>query len=91
MTICIAEWMATELNLKKEELLIYAIIYGSSQDGVSDFCGGIEYLQKWTNATELEVVESLNSLISKNLIKRHGENFCANDEIVSEIFNSKRQ
>ena len=42
--IAIADWMVTELNLSARELLIYAIIYGFSQDGGSSFSGSLSYL-----------------------------------------------
>ena len=45
-------WMITDLDLKGNELLVYSVIYGFSQDGAGEFSGSIEYLQKWTNATK---------------------------------------
>ena len=45
--ISIQGWMRTELNLSGNELLVYAIIYGFSQDGESKFTGSRQYLADW--------------------------------------------
>ena len=42
--INIQGWMVTELGLKGNELIIYAIIAGFSQDGESNFHGSLSYL-----------------------------------------------
>lgn len=63
-------WMITDLDLKGNELLVYSVIYGFSQDGAGEFSGSIEYLQKWTNATKKTVISSLNSLQEKGLISK---------------------
>ena len=39
-------WMRTELNLKGNELNLYAIIYGFTQDGETEFSGSIRYMQE---------------------------------------------
>lgn len=49
--IHIAPFMVQELGLKGNELLVYAIIYGFSQDNESDFHGSLQYLCEWTNST----------------------------------------
>ena len=66
--IHISEFMITELNLKGNELLIYAIIYGFSQDGNSFFSGSLAYLEKWTNSTKPGVLKALKKLQEKGLI-----------------------
>lgn len=47
--VCIQGWMISELHLKGNDLLVYAIIYGYSQDGSSCFSGGLQYLADWVN------------------------------------------
>lgn len=59
-----------DLKLKGIDLLIYAIIYGFSQDGSSVFSGSIRYLQDWTNASRRAVQMSLKSLCDRGLIKK---------------------
>lgn len=68
--ICIQGWMLTKLNLKGNDLLVYAIIYGYSQDGSSWFSGGLKYLADWVNGTKRGIQKNLNSLESRGLIKK---------------------
>ena len=49
--IIIQGWMITELHLSGNELLIYAAIFGFSQDGKSNFEGSRQYLAEWCNAS----------------------------------------
>jgi len=67
--INIQEWML-DLGLKGNELIIYALIYGFSQDGESEYAGSLEYLCKWTNSTKAGVIKALKSLLDKDLIKK---------------------
>ena len=66
--ITIQGFMVNELNLKGNELLIYAIIYGFSQTNGNEFTGSLQYLANWTNSTKYGVQKCLKSLIEKNLI-----------------------
>lgn len=61
-------WMMTRLNLKGVALMIYAIIYGYSQDGQSDFTGGRQYLCDLTGTTKPTVDKALDELLSADLI-----------------------
>ena len=45
--ITIQGWMVTELGLSGSELIVYALIYGFSQDGESGFLGSQSYLGDW--------------------------------------------
>ena len=65
----VSGWMLNKLNLKGNELDIYAIIYGFSQDG-SAFEGSLQYLADWTNSTRQGVIKNIKSLLDKGLIKR---------------------
>ena len=42
--IVIQGWMRNELNLKGNELIVYALIYGFSQDEESEFTGSVAYI-----------------------------------------------
>lgn len=66
--VTIQGWMLSELKLKGNELLVYAIIYGFSQDGKSWFKGSHQYLAEWTNITRPNVIEILKRLEEKKLI-----------------------
>ena len=71
--INIQGWMCSKLKLSGNELLIYALIYGFSQDGVSEFRGSRSYICKWFNISLPTVDKALNSLVEKNLITKREE------------------
>lgn len=70
--IVIQGWMVSELGLKGNELLIYAIIYGFSQTDKQNFTGSLQYLAEWANSTKQGVLKALKSLISKGYIVKLG-------------------
>jgi len=72
--ITIQGWMVSEFSLKGNDLLIYSIIYGFTQDGESRFTGSLRYLATWTNSTKSGVIKNLKSLQEKGLIGKE-ENF----------------
>lgn len=79
--ISISGWMVTSLRLKGNELLVYAIIYGFSQDYETRFTGSLQYLADWTNSTKQSCIKCLKSLIEKGYITKHenivnGVKFC---------------
>lgn len=87
--IVIQGYMINELNLKGNELLIYAIITGFSQDEGQVFSGSLQYLAEWTNSTKQSVIKCLKSLIEKGHINKNekflnGVKFC---EYYSTKFN----
>ena len=78
--IVIQSFMVKELGLKGNELMIYAIIYGFSQNG-QKFSGSLQYLSDWLNCTKQAVMNNLKSLCKKGLIKKtdiekSGVKFC---------------
>ena len=68
--ICIQGWMRTELGLKGNDLIVYAIIYGFSQGGEGVFRGSLQYLADWTGATKQGVVKNLKHLMDLGLISK---------------------
>lgn len=79
--IVIQGWMISELGLKGNELLIYAIIYGFSQDEETLFKGGLQYLTDWTNSSKPTVLNALKNLLDKGFIEKietniNGVKFC---------------
>lgn len=68
--INIQGFMVTKLGLSGNDLLVYAIIYGFSQDGESVFRGTRKYLAEWCNATERGIQKNLNNLMERNLIEQ---------------------
>lgn len=79
--VVIQGWMRNELNLKGNELMVYAIIYGFSQDGENDFTGSAAYMADWIGSTKQTVFNILKSLTDKGFIKKtdvynNGVKFC---------------
>ena len=69
--IQIQGWMINELKLKSNALILYAVIYGFSQDQDSEFTGSIDYLCRASNCTRNTVKKALNSLVELGyIIKR---------------------
>ena len=69
--VAIQGWMRTRLNLKGNELLIYALIYGFSQDGQSRFTGSRKYIADWCGCSLDTVDRSLRSLVGKGLLAKY--------------------
>lgn len=63
--------MRTELNLSGNELLVYAVIYGFSQDGKSRFNGNRQYLADWCGCSIRTVQNALNSLVKNELLIKY--------------------
>ena len=68
--ITIQGWMITELNLKGNDLIVYAIIYGFTQKEEQKFRGGLQYLADWSNSTKETIRQCLKSLVLKDLIEK---------------------
>lgn len=69
--IAIQGWMRTRLNLKGNELLIYALVYGFSQDGQSRFTGSRKYIAEWCGCSLDTVDRSLSSLVGKGFLAKY--------------------
>jgi uncharacterized phage protein (TIGR02220 family) len=79
--ISLQGWMIIDLQLKGNELIIYACIYGFSQAENQVFSGSLQYLADWTNTTKQSVVNCLKSLTEKGYIVKtdkiiNGVKFC---------------
>lgn len=72
--ILVQGWMVTDLHLKGNELLVFAIIHGFSQDGENRFTGSLQYLADWTSATKQGVIKNLKSLVEKGYICKEEKN-----------------
>ena len=69
--VAIQGWMRTKLNLKGNGLLVYALVYGFSQDGESRFEGSRKYIADWCGCSLDTVDRTLNSLVGKGLIAKY--------------------
>lgn len=63
-------WAVCELGLKGNELLIYSIIFGFSQEENQTFRGSLRYLMDWTALSKPAVITILKTLVKKGLIKK---------------------
>ena len=68
-------WMINQFHLSGNELLVYAIIYGFSQQKDQKYNGTIQYLADATCSTKMTINRSLNSLIEKGLIIKSQKEF----------------
>ena len=66
----IQSFMVNELHLSGNALIIYAVIYGFSQDGDSWFTGSRAHLAAWCQASKSTVSRNLDALCSDGLIER---------------------
>ena len=88
--ITILGWMVSDLNLRGNALLTYAIIYGFSQNGDDSYTGSRQYLAEWTNSTVQNVSRCLKKLLEDGLIIKkenmiNGVKFCEYKAIVPEL------
>jgi predicted transcriptional regulator len=58
------------LGLRKNDAIVYSIIYGFSKDGESWFEGSQSYLAEWCGSTRQGVQKNLNHLLELGLIER---------------------
>jgi len=66
-------WMINQLGLKGNDLTLYAIIYGFSQDGESYFTGSLKYLSECLGCSRNTVINSLAKLEESGLIFKKQE------------------
>lgn len=65
-------WMVTELKLKGNALMLYAIIYGFSQTTNTAFTGSVDYLCEWLGGVSRPtVINTLDNLVSERNVYRN--------------------
>lgn len=68
--IVIQGWMINQLKLKGNELMVYALIYGFSQEQDNWFTGSLGYLANWCQTSKQTIITVLKSLMAKGLINK---------------------
>lgn len=68
--VVIQAFMVNDLRLKGNELIVYATIYGFTQDGEHWFHGTRGYLAEWCGCTKDTAGNCLKSLVGKGLLER---------------------
>ena len=64
------KWMADELKLDKTNLLIYALIFGLTQNGEEWFRGSREFMAEFCGVKVQTIDNNINKLIKMDLIIR---------------------
>lgn len=60
--------MKTDLGLSGNELICYAIIFGFSQDGESEYVNGAQYVSEWLGCTYQTALSIIKKLVEKGLV-----------------------
>ena len=63
-------WMINKLKLSGRELAAFAIIYGFSQDGETEFNGSISYISEWLGCSRPTTIATMNKLLDADLIEK---------------------
>ena len=79
-------WMINELGLKGNELILYAIIFGFSQDGESEYYGSQRYIASAMKISLPTANKIINGLLEKNLIiKTEESRYKFNSEVLKKV------
>lgn len=67
----VSGWMINDLHLKGTSLIVYAVIYGFTQNiDRQKFSGSLKYLEEWTQSSKQAVINSLKLLLDRGLIEK---------------------
>lgn len=90
--ILVQGWQVNRLHLRGNELLLYALIYGFTQDGETEFSGSLSYMSDAIGISVRNVSENLKRLERKGLIIKRAYNvngvrlyrYCTNIHSIDE-------
>lgn len=68
--VVIPSFAVNDMHLKGNELLVFSVIWGFSQDGSSWFKGSRGYLADWCGASKGTVDNALAKLVEKGLVEK---------------------
>jgi len=87
--INIIDFMLYDLELKGNELLLYALIYWYTQDGKNVYHWSLNYIAKWLNISRRNAIDILKKLQDKQLIiKQEESNYIINTEKIASAESS---
>ena len=66
--ITVQGWMAQNLNLKGNNLLTFALIFGFCQDKESQFKGSLKYICEWLQCSRGTAMNALSFLVENDMI-----------------------
>lgn len=71
--VVVQPWMIQDYKLKSNELLVYALIWGFSQDEQSCFYGSVSYIMDYFSLSKNTVLGILGGLENKGLLRKWSE------------------
>lgn len=86
--INIQGWMINRLGLKGNELILFALIFGFSQDGQLEFYGSTRYIQKSIGISRGSVMALLHKLMEKGLIQCNSQSHYS---VVQKLYQSEKE
>jgi len=69
--IVVQHWMVSKLGLSGNELLVFALIYGFSQDNESSFFGSAQYIADSIGTSRRSVMDILSRLVEKSYLEKN--------------------
>ena len=91
--VIIQGWMCNELELKGNDLLVYALIYGFSQDGESAFHGSRSYIANTFNISKPTVDKAIQNLLDRGYIVKYDSEdsytpnaYAVNIQVVKKLY-----
>lgn len=71
--VSILGWMVSDLKLSGNDLICYALIYGFSQDGETEFKGSLSYIAEWLNTSRQTARLVVKRLVESGLVNKRDE------------------
>ncbi len=90
-SLVIQAFMANEYNLSGNDLIVYAAIFGASQDGRSYYTGTKDDLAGWTGSTSETVGKILSRLEDDGLIERSKDGIRATRNMDAQSVNRAKK
>ena len=63
-------WMVNKMQLSSNELMAYAIIYGFTQDGESEYAGSAQYIADWLGISKRRAYDVLGRLVERGYLTK---------------------
>lgn len=92
--ITIQGWMINGLNIKGNELILFALIYGFSQNRDSEYKGSLNYMSQGLKLSKPAIINIINKLTKKNYIIKMadptGNRFKHNEDFINDLLGSNQ-
>lgn len=92
-------WIKNRLGLKGTKKDIYAIIYGFTQDGETEFTGSVKYITEWLDISRPTAIKALQELTESGLLIKRVEHingvqfnrYKANLQVVKKLYGGSKE